>query len=210
MTDPRDRSPGGPTTGTSHPNSGPLGTGSNAGNRQAAREGKETVRETAKEAGDQIKGAAKEQMSEAKQLARRKAEELTERGTRVASQRIEGFSRALRAAGETLEEEGEGKTGSGLHSLADQLERAQGYVGRQDFHGLVGDTERLARRNPELFLAGAYAAGILIGRFLRSSRPEPQDDWRTGGRYEPQPTSGRALPPAYGTGSRAGSPGVTP
>lgn len=204
MTDPNDRSPGGPTTGTSHPNTGPLGTGSNTGDRR------ETVRDTVREARDQVQGAAKEQVAEAKQVARRKAEELTDRGTRAATQRMEGFSRALRAAGETLEEEGEGKTGSGLHSLADQVERAQGYLDRQDFQGLVGDTEKLARRNPELFLAGAYAAGILIGRFLRSSRPEPRNGSQTGGRDEPRPMAGRALPPAYGTGSLGGSAGVTP
>jgi hypothetical protein len=203
----------------------PGGTGRNAGRdtARAVQEGAQGARDTAREMGREAAGAAKEKAqetaSEAKQVARRKAEELTDRGTRAASQRLGGFTRALRAAGDTLEEEGERPTGSGLHGLADQLERAQDYFDRKDFQGLVGDTEKLARRNPELFLAGAYAAGILIGRFLRSSRPEP----RSGDGFAERGFDGssgrspgqRALPPpsAYGrtgSGGLGAGTGVTP
>lgn len=194
-------------TGTTTPER----TGSERGPEsvRAVQEGAEGARDTAREMRDEVVGAAKEKVSEAKQVARRKAEELTERGTRAASQRIAGFTRALRAAGDTLEDEGEGQSGTGLHGLADQLERAEGYFDRKDFQGLVGDTERLARRNPELFLAGAYAAGILIGRFLRSSRPEPGYGDAGDGRYGEKLGGRHALPSAQAYGGTA-SGGMAP
>lgn len=224
MNDQRKSSTGVPTTGTREPQ-GPYDTGSNAttgGRTSASPTTQDTtpktaqgVRDMARETRDEIAGAAKEKVSEvkekaseAKQVARRKAEELTDRGTRAASQRIEGYTRALRAAGDTLEDEGEGQAGTGLHGLADQLERAQDYFDRKDFQGLVGDTEGLARRNPELFLAGAYAAGILIGRFLRSSRPEPRYGGNGDALYGNAPGGRRALPPAPAYGSTVSGAGT--
>ena len=208
---PQTGQPSKESTGTGTTTPGATGHDSGSETVRAVREGAQGARDTAREMGHEVADAAKEKASEAKQVARRKAEELTERGTRAASQRIEGFTRALRAAGDTLQDEGERPSGTGLHGLADQLERAQDYFDRKDFQGLVGDTEKLARRNPELFLAGAYAAGILIGRFLRSSRPEP----RTGGGFDDlglDSSSGRspgqrALPPAPAYG-RTGSGGL--
>jgi hypothetical protein len=56
-------------------------------------------------------------------------------------------------------------------SLSQQVEKISGYLERQDLRGLMGDLEGFARRNPAIFLGGAFALGILAARFLKSSNP---------------------------------------
>lgn len=56
-------------------------------------------------------------------------------------------------------------------SLSEQVEKISGYLERQDLRGLMSDLESFARRNPAIFLGGAFALGILAARFLKSSNP---------------------------------------
>jgi hypothetical protein len=56
-------------------------------------------------------------------------------------------------------------------SLSEQVEKISGYLERQDLRGLMSDLEGFARRNPAIFLGGAFALGILAARFLKSSNP---------------------------------------
>lgn len=56
-------------------------------------------------------------------------------------------------------------------TLSQQVEKLSGYLERQDLSGLMTDLERFARRNPVVFLGGAFALGILASRFLKSSNP---------------------------------------
>lgn len=56
-------------------------------------------------------------------------------------------------------------------SLSQQVEKLSGYLERQDLRGLMSDLESFARRNPAIFLGGAFALGILAARFLKSSNP---------------------------------------
>ena len=56
-------------------------------------------------------------------------------------------------------------------SLSQQVEKLSGYLERQDIRGLLKDLESFARRNPAIFLGGAFALGIVAARFLKSSNP---------------------------------------
>lgn len=56
-------------------------------------------------------------------------------------------------------------------TLSQQVEKLSGYLERQDLRGLMSDLEGFARRNPAVFLGGAFALGILAARFLKSSTP---------------------------------------
>jgi len=56
-------------------------------------------------------------------------------------------------------------------SLSQQVEKLSGYLERQDIRGLLKDLEGFARRNPAVFLGGAFALGIVAARFLKSSNP---------------------------------------
>lgn len=56
-------------------------------------------------------------------------------------------------------------------SLARQVEQFSGYLEKHNVADMMRDVERFARRNPALFLGGAFALGLLGARFLKSSNP---------------------------------------
>ena len=70
-----------------------------------------------------------------------------------------------------------------VEQAANQVERWSSQLRDKDLGELVEDAQRLARRQPALFIGSAFALGLLSARFLKSSphRGAPHD-WR---RHEP-------------------------
>ena len=56
-------------------------------------------------------------------------------------------------------------------TLATQVEQLSHYLDRKDLRELTADVERFARRNPAVFLGGAFVLGLLAARFLKSGNP---------------------------------------
>lgn len=56
-------------------------------------------------------------------------------------------------------------------SLANQVEQVSNYLEKKDLRDLVRDVEVFARRNPAIFIGGAFALGIAAARFLKSGNP---------------------------------------
>jgi len=55
------------------------------------------------------------------------------------------------------------------NTAAQKLQQAARYFETNDFRQMRRDTENFARRNPALFLGGAFVLGMLAARFLKSS-----------------------------------------
>jgi hypothetical protein len=55
---------------------------------------------------------------------------------------------------------------------AEQIERFSQGLRNKDVGELMHDAQRLARRQPALFVGGAFTLGLLGARFLKSSSPE--------------------------------------
>ena len=83
---------------------------------------------------------------------------------------ISGVADALRQTSSGMKDAGP------LPALADQaadtVERVATYLQSKSLGDLIGEVERFARREPAIFLGGAFAAGLLGGRFLKSSAPK--------------------------------------
>jgi hypothetical protein len=58
-----------------------------------------------------------------------------------------------------------------VEQAADQVERFSQRLKQKDVGELVSDAQRLARRQPALFIGSAFALGLLGARFLKSSPP---------------------------------------
>ena len=58
---------------------------------------------------------------------------------------------------------------------AEQIERFSQGLKNKDVGELMNDAQRLARRQPALFVGGAFALGLLGARFLKSSSPDDRD-----------------------------------
>jgi hypothetical protein len=67
---------------------------------------------------------------------------------------------------------------------ANRVERWADYVQNTDSREMANRVENFARREPGLFLGGAFALGLLGARFLKSSR-------REGNEYERGPYAAR-------------------
>ena len=59
-----------------------------------------------------------------------------------------------------------------LNSAVTQVERMSGYLRSTDIRQMVREVEQYARRQPAIFLGGAFALGLLGARFLKSSNPQ--------------------------------------
>ncbi len=90
---------------------------------------------------------------------------------------------------------------------AEQIERFSERLRNKDVGELMTDAQQLARRQPALFVGGAFAIGLLGARFLKSSSPESRSsygNYGTGG-YG----SGGYGSAGYGGERGYGNPGST-
>ncbi len=66
-----------------------------------------------------------------------------------------------------------------IASFADQaaakVDEASSYIEQHDVRDFVREAENLARREPVLFLGGAFALGFVAARFLKASSPTRSD-----------------------------------
>jgi ElaB/YqjD/DUF883 family membrane-anchored ribosome-binding protein len=86
---------------------------------------------------------------------------------------------SIRQVGENLGSSGENNQIAALagkygDSLAGQIEKLSSYIEDREIRELMRDVEQFARRNPALFVGGAFTLGILAARFLRSSGSQNQ------------------------------------
>ena len=77
-----------------------------------------------------------------------------------------------------------------VEQAADQLDRFSQGLKDKDVGELVEDAQRLARRQPGLFVGGAFALGLAGARFFKSSADREHRDYDRGYRSGYGPTSG--------------------
>lgn len=56
-------------------------------------------------------------------------------------------------------------------NFAHSLEKFSNYIERSNLKDLARDVETFARRQPTLFVAGAFALGLITARFLKTAHP---------------------------------------
>jgi ElaB/YqjD/DUF883 family membrane-anchored ribosome-binding protein len=147
---------------------------------QAAAAGSEAQRQV---------GRLGEQMREAAQSL------LDEQKERVAAA-VHSIADMLRRTADTLESENNAAAADYAGRAAAQIDRFSATVREREFAEMVASTEAFARRQPALFVAGAVAAGFVIGRLLarppRTGEVVAEEGYRTGYRAEDQALAGYA------------------
>lgn len=103
--------------------------------------------------------------------AKKTAESGLSAGKKRAAEGLGSVANAIRKTSEQLHADDEGALTEYLDRAARQVDVASDYLKRRTLGQLVGDVEGFARREPALFLGGAFVAGLVGGRFLKSSRP---------------------------------------
>lgn len=86
---------------------------------------------------------------------------------------VGSIARALHATSDQLRNDDQPDLARLGDAAARGVERVSQYLEEREPGDLLDDLERLATRQPTLFVAGAFALGVLAGRFLKSSAPMP-------------------------------------
>lgn len=154
----------------------------------------ESVDKAASQVGEVLRGntgaakdAAVDALTQAKdatgEIASRALGQVQEKATSQIDKQKTNLAQGLGSVAESIRQMGDGLKNSGEqtgvgkftaqygNSLAEQVEQLSSYLDRKEVTELVRDVETFARRNPALFIGGAFALGLLGARFLKSSSP---------------------------------------
>lgn len=144
-----------------------------------------SVTETAKDTLSQVKESAGSVAAEALGQVKDKASSvLDEQKTNLASG-VASVADTIRQVGENLGNASENNqvaafAGKYGENIAAQIEKFSSYVDDKEIKELVRDVEQFARRNPLLFVGGAFALGVFAARFLKSSGRKQKAGRRSG------------------------------
>lgn len=111
------------------------------------------------------------------QVTEKATDKLEEKKT-VVTQGLSGIADSIRQVGESLRDTDDEENPVGQFTakygdaLAGQVEQISNYFESKDVREIVRDVEVFARRNPAIFIGGAFALGILAARFLKSASPK--------------------------------------
>lgn len=143
---------------------------------QSDAEGLESeVREQVAEAKTAVKQEVRELKAHGKDAARQMKEtaekEIDKRSTQVADG-LDSVVRAMYTAADELDGDGQDRLARYTRRAAGQVHRVTDYLHDEDAPAMLTDLEDMARANPGTFLGTSFAAGLALGRFLRSSQPK--------------------------------------
>jgi hypothetical protein len=172
---------------------------------------KETKTETAVDKAQEIAGTAQQKVSEtasvAKDQAMRTATRVGEQAKNTVDARMSDVAQELGSVADvvrqtTHEVGGENQTFAHYGDrIAEQIEGVSSYLDEHSIDDVLSDVQNFARRQPAVFLGGAFMLGIMVGRFLRSSESRRFRYDESGYNYDQSgsdyPTTGRTT--GYGS-----------
>lgn len=94
---------------------------------------------------------------------------LTERKSKAAEQ-IGSVSNAFRSASQRLAEQNQHAVAGYVERAADNVDRISRYLQQHNAEEIISEAEDFVRRRPGWMIGGAFAAGFVMARFLKSSR----------------------------------------
>jgi hypothetical protein len=100
--------------------------------------------------------------------AKREAESMYRDVSKGAAATADETSGVLEDAASSLDEAGHETLGKAASALADQVRRFSTYLESRKLEDFVRDAQRLAQRNPGLFIAGGVALGFALSRFFKA------------------------------------------
>jgi hypothetical protein len=90
---------------------------------------------------------------------------------------IGSVAQAIRSSTQKLRDDKHDIIATYLDKAAEEIENWSHRVREKDVDELIGDVQRLARRQPAVFIGSAFAVGLVGARFLKSSRQQNDDEY---------------------------------
>jgi hypothetical protein len=123
----------------------------------------------AQQKASEVADEAKKQASVLTEQAKTEAKSSLQSQKEMAAQELHGVAQALRQTSNNLREQDQTMFAQYSNQVANRVERASTYLEEHDLDELMHEAEDFARRQPELFIGGAFTLGLLAARFLKSS-----------------------------------------
>ncbi|WP_411280287.1 hypothetical protein [Gemmatimonas sp.] len=136
-------------------------TASNSGNMSASGRYADSMEHDRSSLGDKVRGIA----SQAQEKTGAQVRSSVDAGKTRAASALHGVAQSL-LGGAQDQEDG---LGGYIRQAGEQVRRAADFLENTDARELTRRTEEYARRQPALFLGGAFALGLIAARFLKSS-----------------------------------------
>lgn len=90
-------------------------------------------------------------------------------GDGTATDGLGTIAQAVRQSTQQLRDQQHDTVAQYIERAADQLDRFSTRLREKNVSELLNDAQRLARRQPALFIGGAFVLGLLGARFLKSA-----------------------------------------
>ncbi|HEY0838213.1 MAG TPA: hypothetical protein VGE72_30175, partial [Azospirillum sp.] len=119
----------------------------------------------AAQSGQEALDAGREQMGAAQSRIR----SLLEQQTHRAADQLGGVAQALHQAAQQLNDENNGTAARYADQAAQRIDGVADMLRHSTVDDMVAQVEGFARRQPEVFIGGAFALGFLFARFIKSS-----------------------------------------
>jgi hypothetical protein len=151
------------------------GTGSEGSNAGTGAGAREQVRQAKDKVLDQARTTLRD--------ARDRAGSTFTQGRRQAADQLGGIGSAFHRTSETLRGEDQARFADVADNVARQIDRVADYLRESDGRTIARDLESLARRQPALVFAGAFALGVVAARFFKSSTRGYRSDFEEDAGY---------------------------
>ncbi len=155
-------------TGSNRQTTTNVGTGP-SGRSQQSGNGNESLTDQAKHTASNAADQAKDAVSNVADQAQSQVQSQIAAQKEKAGNALDSVAQALRQTGDQLRSNDQGMLGDYANKAAHQVNELADYVQSHDLNDLMYEAERFARRQPALFLGGAFALGVLASRFFKSS-----------------------------------------
>jgi plasmid stabilization system protein ParE len=161
--------------------------------------------EIGRRAAEQAIGTAQQGVRRVGEQVREAAESLLQEQKDRMADAVHGLADALRQTAHTLEREENVAVARYADQAAAQIDRLSENLRNRQLRDLLANVENLARRQPSLFMAGAVAAGFVIGRVLARPADNAASGYAmTGGEHAWHQGEERAQEPLAGYGPVTG------
>jgi len=184
-------------------NSPSVNAGSSAGD--TASKALDTAKDTAKNFVDQAKTAAGDAYGA---VADKASSKLQEQKATLAGG-LGSVAESVRSMGDNLNQSPNPNpvadyTAQYADTAAQKLEQVANYFEQTDIKAMARDIESFARRNPAVFLGGAFVLGILAARFIKSSPAPSIGGFRTDVDHQIPASTGQGNSPKTNFGTTPG------
>lgn len=175
------------------------------GNKQRTDWNSQTeTKDKVKQAASDVQEKASSVAEDAKRTVAEEARSTFSNQKAEAVNELHGVAEALRMTGDQLRDQDQTMVAQYSNKIADQVDRFSSYLENRSLDEVLHEAEDFARRQPEIFLGGAFTLGLLATRFFKSSSPEPDfsqgysQSYRSN-RWTGQTTTNYPYSPGYDT-----------